>query len=405
MALGMSESAFSAKEKFLDELEEQFLKNVKDFTSDVKKTMRNASRECAMEIFEMAIAFLTQVFPNPTNLGASLCDSDDIQSLSKRISDVETKETLMEKKFNKGLEKLTKSKKFYSKQISGLRKLQTVIVKERIKATQTAAATTTTASGLASAAATTAQQRSVQKLSPKTFFSAKFPQDTKDPRIIDAKLLPGGLVLLADIWNSCVKLFNRHGQLLHREVLDAEPLRLTVMDSTPTCMWDVALTLSKTSQIAILRVISNSLSLKTSIQTAKPCVAIAAVDAKTLAVGYFAEFGIDLIDLSGTVLRQISSNFHPKYMATTSDKCLVMALASKEIGKQNLADGDTLYIIKAEHLKNPRGITDFQDGSCLVVDQISRKVHWEREKIERAHKNSMKSLLRTIMTRNSDNSS
>ena len=31
----MSESAFSAKEKFLDELEEQFRKNVKDFTSDV----------------------------------------------------------------------------------------------------------------------------------------------------------------------------------------------------------------------------------------------------------------------------------------------------------------------------------------------------------------------------------
>ena len=35
MLYRMSESAFSAKEKFLDELEEQFLKNVKDFTSDV----------------------------------------------------------------------------------------------------------------------------------------------------------------------------------------------------------------------------------------------------------------------------------------------------------------------------------------------------------------------------------
>ena len=46
--------------------------------------------------------------------------------------------------------------------------------------------------------------------------------------------------------------------------------------------------------------------LQTSIQTAKPCVAIAAVDAKTLAVGYVDVFGIDLIDLSGRVLRQIS---------------------------------------------------------------------------------------------------
>ncbi|KAK3724965.1 hypothetical protein RRG08_005396 [Elysia crispata] len=358
MALGMSESAFSAKEKFLDELEEQFLKNVKDFTSDVKKTMRNASRQCAMEIFEMAIVFLTQVFPNPTSIGASLCDSDDIQSVSKRLSDVETKETLIEKKLNKGLEK-----------ISGLRKLQTVILKERIKASQTAAATTTaTSSGLASAAATTAQQRPVQKLSAKAIFSVKVPEDTKGPCIVDIKLLPGGLVLLADFGNKCLKLYNQSGSYVKSQILDRAPLRLAVMDDRSLLQQNVALTLQEKSLIVIHTISSVSMSLKIPIRTAKPCCAIAAVDAKTLAVGYFDVKGIDLIDLSGRVLRQISSHFRPNYMMTTSDECLVISFGSNEIATINLANGDTSFVQKVEHLQNLWGITHHKDGFFLATN-------------------------------------
>ncbi|KAK3782450.1 hypothetical protein RRG08_025473 [Elysia crispata] len=364
MASGMSESAFSAKENFIDDLENQFHKHVREFTIDVKKTMRTASRERAMEIFEVAIAFLTQVLPKPTNLGAVSWEKEDnisregkdIQRLSKQLSDLDTKENLLEKKVKKGLMKLTKAKKLYSEEILGLRKLQ-AMMKDRIKTSQA-----------------TAHQRPPQKLSLKTIFSAKVPQDRHDLHIADVKLLPGGLVLLADFGNLCVKLFNQLGQHLHIEVLDAAPLRLALMNPTSTCMWDVALTLSRKPHIAILRITSNSLSLKTSIKTAKPCCAIAAVDAQTLAVGYFGIDGIDLIDLSGRILQQISSYFQPTYMVATSDKCLVMALVSNEIAKKNL-ENETLYFQKVDHLQNIYGITDHHNESCLMVDLYSCKVH------------------------------
>ena len=42
--------------------------------------------------------------------------------------------------------------------------------------------------------------------------------------------------------------------------------------------------------------------------TSEECHAIAAVDRNTLAVGYFDSSGIDLIDLSGQVLRNISES-------------------------------------------------------------------------------------------------
>ena len=50
--------------------------------------------------------------------------------------------------------------------------------------------------------------------------------------------------------------------------------------------------------------------LQTSIKTTKQYLAIAAVTTQTLAVGYRAGPGIDLIDLSGRILRQLSKALH-----------------------------------------------------------------------------------------------
>ena len=46
--------------------------------------------------------------------------------------------------------------------------------------------------------------------------------------------------------------------------------------------------------------------LQTSMKTSKKYWAIAAVTTQTLAIGYWPDAGIDLIDLSGRILRQLS---------------------------------------------------------------------------------------------------
>ncbi|GFR65643.1 hypothetical protein ElyMa_000207500 [Elysia marginata] len=74
---------------------------------------------------------------------------------------------------------------------------------------QVTTATTSSPSSLASASATaTSLGGPIQSLSLRLSFSVEAVCDAYNPYIADLKLLPGGLVLLADSWNSCVKLFN-----------------------------------------------------------------------------------------------------------------------------------------------------------------------------------------------------
>ncbi|GFR85172.1 hypothetical protein ElyMa_002435700, partial [Elysia marginata] len=85
--------------------------------------------------------------------------------------------------------------------------------------------------------------------------------------------------------------------------------------------------------------------LQTSITTSKPCWAIAAVDQGTLAVGYhWGDHGIDLIDSSGHILRQLSSDLRPYFMEVSPDQHLVMTLSDDDsIAKLKLADSTVVY--------------------------------------------------------------
>ncbi|GFR92080.1 hypothetical protein ElyMa_002609100, partial [Elysia marginata] len=96
------------------------------------------------------------------------------------------------------------------------------------------------------------------------------------------------------------------GHFIDSQKLDSQPFCIAVLNPTSTCDWDVAVTLPGKRQIALIKGTQQRISFETSITTSKPCWATAAVDQGTLAVGYWRVDGIDLIDLSGHILRQLS---------------------------------------------------------------------------------------------------
>ncbi|GFR98751.1 hypothetical protein ElyMa_001026800, partial [Elysia marginata] len=99
---------------------------------------------------------------------------------------------------------LSETTELNSQKILGLRKLW----KLKPRTSQVTTATTSSASSLASASATATSPGPIQSLSQRSSFSVKADSDVDDPFIFDVKLLPGGLVLVADWSNECVKLFN-----------------------------------------------------------------------------------------------------------------------------------------------------------------------------------------------------
>ncbi|GFS23890.1 hypothetical protein ElyMa_001651300, partial [Elysia marginata] len=154
---------------------------------------------------------------------------------------------------------LSETTELNSQKILGLRKLW----KLKPRTSQVTTATTSSASSLASASATaTSSGGPLQSLSQRSSFSVKAVSDAYVPSICDLKLLPGGLVLVADCINSCVKLFNTQGRFIDSQTLAGHPLRITVLNPTSTCDWDVAVTLRGKHQIALLKVTQQRVNFK-----------------------------------------------------------------------------------------------------------------------------------------------
>ncbi|KAK3758659.1 hypothetical protein RRG08_000216 [Elysia crispata] len=343
MATRMNAGLYAAKEKLIDDLENQFVERVKMFTSDAKTRMRSVSREAAMQVFEFTLVFLTQVFPDLSRLESA---SDD--AISEKLSGVEEKASSFQKKVENDLEKLNKSKESHTHQILGLRKLQKLLC-DKTKISQTVTATTPTSS------LATASKALGLSLSHKSTFSGKCPIDTNVPSILDMKLLPGGLVILADSLNNCVKLFNLQGRHIYNQALDSRPFRMAVMDITFT---------------------PNGINIKTSMKTSKKYLEIAAVTTQTLAVGFWPHSGIDLIDLSGRILRQLSSTLSPLYMVTTADGYLMMSIfRDNSIAKLKLEDTSTFFHHTVQQIEKPRGVEFIMDGSFIIADGDKRTLN------------------------------
>ncbi|KAK3706884.1 hypothetical protein RRG08_051287 [Elysia crispata] len=392
----MTEGVLAAKEKFLEELdlEDQFHEKLRSFTSDVKMKMRSISREAAIQLFEFAFLFLTQAFPD---LAGFESESDVIQdgsmelrkdfdklkrTLSQKLKEAqqssekledaqqtfyEKQQTLSEKvdaqqTFSKNLEYAQKifcekleyveeklegaqqnlSEKFskVEERASFFREKVENNLNKILQATAAPSSSTTLAS--ASVAATT--RRCTQNLSRRSTFSARAPTDTAVPETFDTKLLPGGLVVLSDYENNCVKLYDWRGGHIHTKALDSSPDSMTVMDIRSLASWDLCVTLPNTRKISLMGVTPSGVSIKKSIKTSKKYSAIAAVTTQTLAVGYRAGCGIDLIDLSGRILHQLSSTFSPWSMLTTPGRFLMMSTYTYDsIAKMKLEDETIVF--------------------------------------------------------------
>ncbi|GFS12722.1 hypothetical protein ElyMa_006704800 [Elysia marginata] len=239
-----------------------------------------------------------------------------------------------------------------------------VIVSATLQANDSTA--TTLSSSQTSACAVASRRGPPKSLRQRKMFSAKVSEDIKEPSITDVKLLPGGLVLLADYENHSVKLFNSQGQHLHIHRIDGCPSHIAVMDITSLSGWDVAVSVPEKQRIDFLKVNYNSLSLKNSIYTPSKCSALTAVDTKILAV-CSDDNGINLIDKIGTVLRHLSF-MKPKYMdIMPSEERLVISVHYSTFSEISL-NGGIYRRHRIEEISYMEGISCHQDGSFIAID-------------------------------------
>ncbi|GFR65010.1 hypothetical protein ElyMa_003645700 [Elysia marginata] len=222
----------------------------------VKTTLRTAPRDVAIECFEVALLFLTQAFPNVsvTETSSSFEKHEDkmfkenFKRQSQRMNDVEEKLEELEDVSTTIKDKQTKTQnkvKLLSGKLCDRRKKLQDDLSEKLNDVQE-----------------NIQKKIESDLSKRSSFSVKAVSDVRAPGILDLKLLPGGLVLVVDYSNSCVKLFNTQGRFIDSQTLDENPWRIAVLNPTSTCDWDVAVTLLDKCQIALLKVTQQRISCK-----------------------------------------------------------------------------------------------------------------------------------------------
>ncbi|KAK3788146.1 hypothetical protein RRG08_042840 [Elysia crispata] len=341
MAAGMTPVVIAVKEKLdLDDLEDQFHEKLKSFTSNVKIKMCSVSREAAVKVFESALLFLTQAFPDlgvlesasdimqdgilklredfrkpERTLSQKLTEaqqsfSEELeevqQSFSDKLSEVEERASPLEEKVENNLDKFNKAHQSNTHQIMGLRKLQKLL-SGKTKITQTTSAPLTS---LASVFAAATIRWPPQSLSLRSTFSVS---DSQTPRITDMKRLLGGLAVLSDRNYLCVKLYIWQGHHICDQALDSSPTGITVMDITSHSSQDLLVGLLDETKIAHLVVTPSDINTKRCIKTSKRYLERVAIPNQMLAVGcqYLLGAGIDLIGLSGKILCQLSSTLGP----------------------------------------------------------------------------------------------
>ncbi|KAK3793232.1 hypothetical protein RRG08_049944 [Elysia crispata] len=258
----MTKAAYLAKQMCLQDLKDDYILKLENFLIDVETSMQSQNKDRANEIFETAIDFLTQPFPDVQNMRAN-------------------------------------------------------------PSTPNWGATSVLGSLLGSP----------RSICERTNFHAKDFDESWTPGIEDVLLVSEKLMLQSVYSNNSVKLFTEQDDHLHSLEVNGSPLRLALIDSGPGNTWKVAVTLPSDRRIALLEVTPDSVTQLTSIQTSGLCYAITAVDTATLAVGYHDHPGIDMIDMTGRVLRRLGQSLHPRYMTVTQDGCLFMSTRDNKVAK------------------------------------------------------------------------
>ncbi|GFO06004.1 hypothetical protein PoB_003250900 [Plakobranchus ocellatus] len=237
----MATSAINANEDIqiaIDSMAGNFQERFETFVSALKSSVSSSSRALAEKIFLSAVPALSYKFPDPTGLASDTDEENSAQSevdslkaeivnlkkqqekLERRVNsekkEVQNNYSSIEKKVNsmkeniaqleannkEHVEELSKVVKTNENNIKGLRKLQKVLQQKN----QSSGATALSMSS--SNAGATVTSKPLKDLRQRTEFSVKADGDKEDPGINDVKLLPGGLLVVADGGNTCLKLFN-----------------------------------------------------------------------------------------------------------------------------------------------------------------------------------------------------
>ncbi|GFO09605.1 hypothetical protein PoB_003611000 [Plakobranchus ocellatus] len=224
-------------------------------------------------------------------------------------------------------------------------------------------------------------------------FSAVVDGDKDTPVITDAKLLSDELLVVADARHWCLKLFDTHGKYNCSRTCSSAPYRLarivTSWDFSDVYIHTMALTRPNSNSIDLFEVTRYEIKLKATLEMQASYEAIATVDQHTLAVGYgsLSQTGIDLINLNGQVLYQISPFIEPFYMdcadgldlmcSTPDDeKVLIVNVLTGRILTDNRCDISTASIMRAlPQLMKPSGVTNSSCGSLLIADGMNRTLH------------------------------
>ncbi|GFN94203.1 tripartite motif-containing protein 56 [Plakobranchus ocellatus] len=370
----MSDRSIQRKEDCLDLMHEKLCASSKAYVSAVKAALRSHRREIAAEIFERAIDVLSPDFPDPTSIDGQIKkeegeDRNELNSLKDRIAQMEkqlqeaqnersTLESELESvrqeaqtkclTLESELESIKQEAQINSSMKKNVRRLNTrleslaIETKDSIKETAAAAAATVVSPSPTGATAS-ALSRPLKGGRQRADFTVKLTADESTPDIKDVQLLPGGRLVLADINNRCVKLFDTQGQHLHTLVCRSQPYRLAVLDSSVTSH-TVAVTLPNCPGIDILEVGVNNIKVKRTLQTSRRYWTVAAVNNHTLAVGVGYPYpAIDLIDQDGRVLRQICSSVRPWYMDITEDGYLMCSTHDYKIARVEVGPGTVVF--------------------------------------------------------------
>ncbi|GFO49960.1 hypothetical protein PoB_007646500 [Plakobranchus ocellatus] len=367
----MSDRSTQKKQDYLDWMYEKFCASSKAYVSEVKAVLGSQSKVNAVEIFEKAIDVLSQDFPDPTSIDEQTKDEvnngnelnslkDQIAQMEKQLKEAQGKTSTLESELESvrleaqilesHLNSTMKKNLRLDAKIDGLKDTVVTLVSETKETAAAAAATATTATATAAvtppptAATASAISRPPKCVRQRTNFTVKVAKDRSTPLIVDVQLLSCERILLTDWGNECVKLFDTQGQ--HLDILQCRkpPHYLAVIDSSgaSNCI-TIAVTFPGDSAIDILEVVDVSIKVKKTILTSREYYSVAAVNKQTLAVAQMINFGIDLIDLDGQILRQICPSVRPRYMVTTEDGELICSTVGDKIARVPVDTGAVIF--------------------------------------------------------------
>ncbi|GFO09571.1 high-affnity carbon uptake protein hat/hatr [Plakobranchus ocellatus] len=358
MATRNTERSPQEKEAYLNGLEEKYIQKVKNYVSSVKAAISAGSHKTAEEMYDSAVLFLNQDPQDRTRQAGDSQTRNKVQhmkrkleSLNKKVEAVESETIVLPADSMKN-----------SVAIQDLKRLQNFLEQRNQEA----------AASVEYPPARTAPWPLKEVRQGKTF-SAKVSTDWNTLNIVDVQLLPGGRLVLADEENRCIKLFDTEGQHLQTLHCWSDPHRLALINSSSNCH-TLAVTLFDYS-IDMLEVEDDKIKVKSTLQTSRNYCAVAAVDKQSLAVGYSTGQGIDLINLEGQVLRQISSSVRPLYMYMSKDGGLLCSNKSKTLARIQVDTGTVVFNESVPQAKELSGVAIASDGSILVTGASNRTLH------------------------------